>query len=78
MCSSVDVIATTYLHNWTYLYKGSGFKIETWVPVLKFKGISKGMKIYRETEVWIRAYRGIKEEGEADEEEIKEGEVEGW
>ena len=34
------------------------------------------MKIYWETEVWIGTYRGIKEEGEADEEEIEEGEVE--
>ncbi len=32
----------------------SGFKTKTLGPVLKFKGISKGMKI---TEVWIGAYR---------------------
>ncbi len=31
---------------------------------------------YMETEVWIKAYRGINEEGEADEEEMEEGEDE--
>ncbi len=36
------------------------------------------MKIYVETEVCIRAYRGIKKGGVADEEEMEDGEVEEW